>query len=448
MSMRSCRLAAWVNRLFPLAVALLAASASWSGASAYTLTTLRNFCTFRSCTDGQNPGTDLLMDAAGVLYGTTAQGGVYGWGIVYQLSRSPNTGKWAYRVLYNFCSQTGCSDGASPQGHLIVDTAGNLYGTTGNGGSAGRGIAFELIDNGGKKIRTLKVLYNFNSQSGDGYYPASGLTYVGAASGIPYDGVSPLFGTTTDGGAHAGGTAFELTNDGGSWSETIIYNFCSKVAGVCRDGRIPSAGMIVDGSGGLFGTAQLGGQYGHGIIFKLEEAAGSWTETVLHSFCAEANCADGQYPSGKLVMDGAGNLFGTMGSGGTANGGCCGFIYKLVPRGTLSPFSIAHEFCDKLNCLDGANPYGTLIVDSSGNLLGTTNTGGGHNTDGSHLGGGTVFSLSGSSLQTLYAFCARANCLDGKYPVAGLVMDPSGNLFGTTSAGGKFAAGTLFELTP
>jgi len=448
MSLGSCRLAARVNRLFLLAAALVAASASWSGASAYTLTTLRNFCALRSCTDGQYPQGGLITDAAGTLYGATSQGGQFGKGTIYQLSRDPNTGKFVYRLLYSFCPQAGCGDGESPTGPLIIDTAGNLYGTTNVGGSANGGVAFELAVKSGKRIRTLKVLYAFGSQSGDGYQPYAGLTYAGAASGIPYDGVSSLFGATSEGGAQRAGTAFELTNNGGSWSETVIYNFCSKVVGVCRDGRNPSGGLVVDGSGILFGTAQYGGEYGHGIIFKLEEDAGSWTETVLHNFCAEANCTDGQYPSSTLVLDGMGNLFGTLPYGGTANGGCCGFIYKLVPRGTLSPYSIAYEFCDKTDCRDGANPYGALIVDSSGNLLGTTETGGGHNTDGSHLGGGTVFSLSGSSLQTLYAFCARANCLDGKYPVAGLVMDPSGNLFGTTSAGGKFAAGTLFELTP
>ena len=447
MSLGSYRLVAWINRLALTAV-LLAAAASWSGASAYTLTTLRHFCTLRSCTDGQYPQSSLIADAAGALYGTTYQGGEFGYGTIYQLARNPKTGKFVYRVLYSFCSQAGCSDGAYPTGPLIIDTAGNLYGTTNQGGISNKGVAFELAINSAKRIPAFKVLHAFGSQSGDGFAPYGGLTYLGAASGIPYDGASPLFGATADGGANAGGTAFELTNDGGSWSETIIYNFCSKVVGVCRDGRNPSGGLIVDGSGELFGTAQFGGQYGHGIIFKLEQDAGSWTETVLHSFCAEANCTDGQYPSSTLVMDGAGNLFGTSPYGGTANGGCCGFIYKLVPRGTLSPFTIAYEFCDKVNCLDGANPSGTLIVDSSGNLLGTTDTGGGHNIDGSHLGGGTVFSLSGSSLKTLYAFCARVNCLDGKYPVAGLIMDPAGNLFGTTSAGGKYGVGTAFELAP
>ncbi|MBV8799241.1 MAG: hypothetical protein JO208_05485 [Alphaproteobacteria bacterium] len=209
-----------------------------------------------------------------------------------------------------------------------------------------------------------------------------------------------------------------------------LYSFCSQPG--CTDGAFPDAGLVMDGSGNLYGTTQ-GGQ--GGSIFKL---APDGTETVLYTFCSQANCADGATSRGGLIVDGAGNLYGTTLSGGAGQGGT---VFKLAPDGT---YTVLYSFCSQQNCSDGASPYSGLIMDGSGNLYGTT-TGG-----GPHRYAGTVFKIAPDGTETvLYSFCSQVNCTDGGYPQAGLIMDNSGNLYGTTGGGGNSTgAGTVFELTP
>ncbi len=173
---------------------------------------------------------------------------------------------------------------------------------------------------------------------------------------------------------------------------------------------------------------------------------------MLHAFCSLPDCADGGYNLGTseytgrseaLVMDAVGNLFGVTPSGGALKRGCCGVLFKIAagtPPGAPDAYTVLYNFCSLNNCKDGANPNGSLLLDESGSLYGTTQTGGGHNLDVDRLGGGTVFRWSGSKLTTFYAFCGAGSCLDGTYPYAGLITDGEA-LLGTTANGGPNANG-------
>ena len=180
-------------------------------------------------------------------------------------------------------------------------------------------------------------------------------------------------------------------------------------------------GLIIDGSGNLFGNAAQGsGKRGRGVVFELQNNAGSWSEVVLHKFCESPKCSDGAYGWQRLLPDAAGDLLGVTLWGGTGKR-CCGVLFQLTPQGVDSPYNVLASFCEKRNCTDGAQPSSDLVMDTSGNLFGATETGGRYRTDQGHLGGGTVFQWTGSTLETLYSFCKLRDCADGEYPIAGLV---------------------------
>ncbi|HEX4861957.1 MAG TPA: choice-of-anchor tandem repeat GloVer-containing protein [Rhizomicrobium sp.] len=410
-----------------------------STASASSLRTLFDFCNGTGCTDGSQP-SPLLMDQSGNLYGTTQHGGANQGGTVFELMPSGGS-RWKYRVLYTFCTQTNCADGLASQGKLIADTQGDLYGTTsGGGGASSAGTAFELIPNLNRTKWTYRLLHAFCSSGGtsctDGSIPVSGLTYAGAASGTPYDGTSPLYGTTVDGGrANPGsGVVYQLVPSGGSANETVLYRFCPKSG--CADGASPEASVTADGTGNLYGTTAVGGKSGLGTVFELSPMAGNWTETVLHSFCAKTNCPDGDVPQSELVMDAPGTLYGVLSGGKTG----FGVAFKLVPSGKTSQETVLHNFCVKTNCTDGESPVTGLVMDGFGNLFGTTEAGGRNN-------GGTAFELN-ASFHILYNFCARPSCGDGSEPNSTMLVDGTGHLFGTTLGGGAGNGGTVFEISP
>jgi uncharacterized repeat protein (TIGR03803 family) len=439
---------------------LAAAMAPWTtaSASAYTLHTLYSIGSESG--DGNEVISRLLRDASGNLYAAAYNAGAHGGGTIEELSPA-SRGKWKHKLIYGFCAQSNCADGSNPHAGVIIDTAGNLYGTTEFGGSMNLGVAYELIPNARRSKWRLKVLHDFCSMGGanctDGGYPVSGLTYVGAASGAPYDGVSPLYGSTANygSGSGAGGVVYALTPSGKKWTQTVLYNFC--LTG-CASGASPIASLIADASGNLYGTTAGSGQNGiGGTVFELSPSAGrtNWTETTLYSFCALSGCADGYNPYAEVSMDASGNLFGMTPFGGSGQASkCahieasgCGVAFKLVPNGSNSQETVLYDFCAAKDCTDGAEPDAGFIMDGSGNLFSTTRFGGGNDIDILHNGGGTVFALSGTR-QAIYNFCAQPNCADGEYPFAGLIIDGSGNLFGATFNGGSANAGTVFELTP
>jgi uncharacterized repeat protein (TIGR03803 family) len=410
------------------------------------LTVRHSFCE-TACNDGKLPAGGLVMDQAGNLFGTTQVGGARDGGTVFELV--PGAGRrWSYRVLYNFCTGQ-CIDGSMPFNvRLVLDTAGDLFGTTINGGTKGQGTAFKITRGANGKRWTHSVIYNFCSDSTaacfDGAWPVSALTYAGAETGAPYDGISPLYGVTQSGGRHVKGVAYSLSpKPAGRWSERPLYSFCKEPD--CADGSLPT-GLIADAAGNLYGTSSAGGGNdgiadGGGTVFKLSPGSQrQWNESVLYRFCAQTNCADGARPAG-LVRDAAGNLFGTTNLGGTTGANCqvggCGVVYEIAIDGTQS---VLHTFCSRLVCRDGSQPQGALTLDDAGNLFGTTGSGG-------KRGRGTVFRLNGE-LTTLYNFCRKVTCADGNGPSGALLLDSLGDLFGTTLAGGKTNDGTVFELVP
>ncbi len=428
--------------------------------SAAKFKVLHSFCEKR-CRDGSVPIGALVMDSAGNFFGATAKGGNRGDGSVFELIRKANGG-FELDAIFSFCERCQTT-GSEPAGSLVLDAQGNLYGTTTDG------VVFKLSPSGGKNWNET-VLYNFCSQLNceDGWDPEAGLTYAGASMGAPYDGITPLFGTTANGGAARKGVVFSLTPHDGTWSEAVIYSFCSQGKDKCTDGAVPASTLIMDGVGNLYGTTTYGGgndpgkgNQGAGTVFELSPSDGNtWTQTVLYRFCALVKCADGAYPGG-LVMGSTGALLGPTGAGGTASGRApcinakssgCGAIYELVPNGVLSQESVIYSFCVENDCKDGAGPQGALALDSSGNLFGVTVVGGGNDIDQLGRGGGTVFKISGTSLKTLHRFCSQANCADGEYPDGGLILDQSGTLHGVTGGGGTFAngsdGGATFDIRP
>lgn len=403
--------------------------------------------------DGSNPQSALVMDAAGNFFGTAINGGKE-FGTVFELERKEN-GKFKYKTIYRFCESGIC--GQSPSGPLIVDTQGNLYGTAKN-------LVFKLSPRPDQRLWSEQILYRFCSQQNctDGSGPTTGLTYAGAIVGELFDGQSPLYGTTEAGGANGGGIVFELENTGGVWNETVLYDFCSEGGEKCLDGKVPRSGLLFDAEGNLFGTTFQGGgnnvgndTNGAGVVFQLTPGDGGiWTQSVLYRFCSLVRCKDGANPEGELLQDAAGTFFGT-----TLNGfKCapdelfgCGTVYQLRRNGANWEESILYVFCSQNDCKDGQSPEAGLMLDASGELYGTARFGGGNNIDQFGMGGGVVFSLGNSSYQIVHRFCSLADCADGEYPATELIQDASGALYGATTQGGDFggsnSGGTVFRQT-
>jgi uncharacterized repeat protein (TIGR03803 family) len=414
--MRGKRLSIRLIATLAIFTAILFVTGTWAAAQVQE-EVLHNFN--NDGTDGVSPWAGLIFDAAGNLYGTARIGGAYTQGMVFELIPAAG-GTWTEKVLHNFDG----TDGGNPTAGLILDTAGNLYGTTVVGGTYGHGTVFELSPAAGGTW-TEQVLYSFNSNGTDGVLPAAGLIF---------DAAGNLYGTTSAGGSYSGGTVFELTPAaGGTWTEKVLYSF-----GNDADGATPYAGLIFDAAGNLYGTTFYGGgTYALGTVFELTPAAGgTWTEKVLHSFTG--NGTDGANLSAGLIFDAAGNLYGTTTDGGTIGGGTA---FELTPAagGTWTE-SMLHNFG---NGTDASMPRGALIFDAAGNLYGASSGGGAQNA-------GTVFELTpaGGGTWTEQVLHNFGSGTDGANPYAGMIFDAAGNLFGTTKQGGTSNDGTVFEVTP
>ncbi|HWA89008.1 MAG TPA: choice-of-anchor tandem repeat GloVer-containing protein [Rhizomicrobium sp.] len=447
-------------RVLLLSVAAAAAFVPLGCASASTLETLYTFCVRgEPCSDGEFPSGGLLRDGQGDLFGVTQYGG--NAGMVYELVPNAKRTKWKERVLhaFNLTDDSLPRDGGHPTSPLIMDVAGNIYGTVMDGGKVYGGLVFELMPRGGKKWK-LKILHEFckNTQCST---PTSGfaLTYAGASSGALYDGVSPLYGVEEMNGAHGRGLVFQIApGTAKRWDFKTLYSFCP-LGGDCDDGAFPHSGLLIDAAGALYGMA-AGGHDNPGVIFKLtpNKKKTRWQEAVLHSF--SFGFGDGNSPYGGLVMDRNGNLFGVTAAGGIStacpydNG--CGTIFELTPAGTTWQETVLHSFCQLENCTDGLEEQGEfleyaqgqLVLDGSGNIFGTTLIGP-WGEGGNGLGYGVFYELSGSSFNVLYTFCHDGGtCSDGSAPRS-IFRDDAGNFFGTTGSGGNATgAGTVFELTP
>ena len=323
-------------------------------------------------------------------------------------------------TLHSFDS----TDAANPFAGLVQATDGNFYGTTYSGGAANNGAVFKVTPSG-----VFTTLYSFCSQKNctDGALPVGGL--------IQYSDGN-LYGTTGYGGANNRGTVFKISPQS-PYTMTVLYNFCNLEA--CADGSQPYAGLILGTDGNFYGTTLFGGKNSFGAIFSITP---SGALTTLYSFCAKSGCLDGASPSGNLIQAADGKFYGTTQSGGAnKNNACdvhgCGTVFAFAGGGLTT----LYNFCAQNGCTDGLTPNAGVIQASNGYLYGTTNFGGANNNNG------TVFKITTSgALTTLYSFCSKSGCPDGQGPTAGLVQATDGNLYGTTDAGGRKGAGTIYKM--
>jgi uncharacterized repeat protein (TIGR03803 family) len=347
---------------------------------------------------GEHPSSSLVRDPKGNLYGI-ALGGAFGRGIIFKLSSAGHE-----RVFYNFKGSDG--DGDVPDSMSFRDSAGNLFGTTFQGGAYSYGTVFKLDTQGSETI-----VYSFCPKT-----PCTKGAYPG---GVIPGRNGTLYGITYAGGnfscAITGcGTVFKIGPNG---FQTLLHAFGG------LDGQNPNPGLVLDGSGSVYGTTAFGGAYGRGTVFKVT-AAGQ--ESVEYSFDGGTN---GAYPNGGLVRDAKGNLYGTAYQGGAYN---YGTIFIITALGQIT---VLYSFPSGVS---GANPYADLNLDQQGNIFGITYTGGSHNF-------GIIFKLDSSGNETVLHNFGQEG--DGVHP-SGLVIDASGNLYGTTYQGGKYNYGSVFEVLP
>jgi uncharacterized repeat protein (TIGR03803 family) len=373
---------------------------------------------FQGGNDATNPSTGLIADSAGNLFGTTTDGGTGpcsgGCGTVFELQPSQG-GHWTETVIYSF---QGGADGVAPFAGLVFDQVGNLYGTTLTGGASHDGTVFKLTPSGGTWTET--TLHTFTDK--DGAYPVASLIF---------DQAGNLYGTTVFGGRSHGGTVFQLTLSGGVWTETVLHSFTGR-----KDGIDPEAALILDQNGALYGTT-MGGN-----IFKLTRPAPGhtkWTFRSLYTFNGGPN--RGPLSAGTLLAGNNGVLYGTQKFGGSpANAGA---VFQLTPakHGAWTETTI-YRFGGGS---DGLYPFAGVIADAAGNLYGTTAGDGQTNF-------GAVYQLTPPAQQgsdwtktTLYAFTGGQ---DGSGPGAPLIFGKGGVLYGTTAGGGSSGNGTVFEIVP
>jgi uncharacterized repeat protein (TIGR03803 family) len=370
---------------------------------------------------GSHPWGTPVFDSAGNLYGTLQQGGAKcadfrrGCGSVFQLAPQSD-GAWKPQIIHYFL---GGTDGYLVYAGVIVDAAGNLYGTTGAGGADNYGVAYELSPGASGWTETL--LHSFASGTGDGEYP----------NPLVFDQSGNLYGTSYRGlNPCADGTVFELSPNGRSgWIENQLGCFPGTGGGAAY----LSAPVIFDPSGNIYSTSYLGGPNGSGTVFELSPSGGSWKETILYTFASNQQV----YPWPPLVRDEQGNLYGVIYGG----------VFELSPSGGGWSYSTIYK--------SGTDPHAILptwlIIDAAGNLYGTALGGASSNCHGG--GCGAVFKLTqgknGWQLTDLYDFPGGVG---GEAPYGGLVMDQAGNLYGTTYFGGRkgcgHGCGVVFEITP
>jgi uncharacterized repeat protein (TIGR03803 family) len=412
-----------VRRIAGKLVALTAVALT-CGLAANALGNEKVLYAFKGKADGSGPDSSLISDNAGNLYGTTYAGGTYGFGTVFKLSHV--SGHWKETVLYSF---SGGSDGKNPMAGVVMDSAGNLYGTTVSGGLSNClcGVVFKLDPSG---VET--VIFGFDQNGGD--RPTADLLL---------DSQGNLFGTAQVGGAFDQGVVFEMIPQShGTWTENVVYSFTRNSG----DGTNPMAGLVQDKAGNLYGTTNNSNDgFGHGTVFELKRNGNTWTESVLYQFTGGS---DGGAPeAGVTIHDG--KLYGTTPNGGIG----AGVAFQLQPVSGGWKESVIYTFSGRGR--NAVSPFSGLIFDKSGNAFGTTAQGGWRYCDA--LGCGTVYKLTPQSSGTwqesvLYRFDGPG-VGDGEYPTGSrLLQDAKGHLYGPTVSGGRKSCGTgcgvVFEVSP
>jgi uncharacterized repeat protein (TIGR03803 family) len=426
---------------------LLVSANSWGVA--------RTLYSFKGGNDAGLPHGGLTMDSAGNLYGTTQFGGgsancgsngdITGCGAVFELVKNAN-GSYQEKVLYAF---QGGNDGADPYAEVTLDSAGNLYGTTLQGGGSSNcpaacGIVFKLTK-GSNGAWGETILHAFQGAPTDGWGPEGKLIL---------DSQGNLYGTTFYGGVGpcylgAGcGIIFELSpTASGPWTETLLYAFTGTT-----DGGTPEGSLVMDEDGNFFGTTSGASA---GTVFELSPSAAGWTLATLFTFDGSRNSATGSYPEGGVVRDGAGNLYGTTSCGGlklipTGWSPCrygFGTVFALYPpnNGGAWQEQVLMKFAGTKNA---SYPMSGLIIGLDGTLWGTTYYGGASQG----VGGGTTFGIvpndDGTWSERIVARFPGLVVGGGDTAYAGVVQDSVGHLYGTTWGGGKYSSGTVYEVTP
>ena len=412
----------WVRRSAAVFVASLIAAAA--GASSAVAQTESLLYSFTGGSDGGNPSSGLTFDSSGNLYGTALSGGASGAGTVFKLP----AGGTSVTVLYALPGTNGALPSSAPVFDSCSGKCGNILGTAeyNTAVGTGDGMVYQLTPTGTGSY-TATILHSFLGTSTDGANPIGGVTIVP-------DGSGNFYGATYSGGASNDGTLYKLTPNGsGSYTYSpAIYSF----SGGTTNGAHPAAGPTLNAAGSnLYGTTALGdGTLNTGSMFQYVLSTGVATfsgfNTVTNS---------GTQPVSSVILDSSGNIYGTTEVGGASS---YGVVYKFTPNGLGGyTYSTLHTFTG--GTTDGAYPISGLIFDSSGNLYGTTFQGG-------MSGYGTAFELSpsGSSYSETILHSFAGGLTDGAYPRAGLIFDSSGNLYGTTDQGGASGDGTIFEIMP
>ena len=360
---------------------------------------------------GSSPSAGVTLDRAGNLYGTTEQGGP---STVFKLSHAGSG--WILNTLYTFNHP---NDPTDVYAGVVFGPDGLLYGTSYEGGQFNLGAVFSLQPpaTACKSVScpwTLTILHNFDGS--DGTHP-----YLGS---LVFDSAGNLYGTTYAGGAHVRGTVFKLTRSSNGWAESVLYSFTGG-----SDGGSPYNGVAFDSAGNLYGTTSVGGNSGYGTVYKLSPSGSGWTETTLYSFTGGD---DGATPIGSVAVDAQGNLYGTASSGGS---GEVGTAWELSPSSGGWAFTLLHSFSGR----SYPGPLATPTLDAAGNVYGT------NESDGE--GFGSAFKLTptgGGWTYTSYDFDQS----DGQYPACSVALDANGNLYGTAPLGGIGDNGVVWEITP
>jgi uncharacterized repeat protein (TIGR03803 family) len=398
---------------------ILAAVIIFVGA-AWATTTPKVIYSFGGGVDGEYTDTELVVDNAGNLYGTSVQGGTFGGGTVFELT--PSGGGWTHTVLYNF---TGGADGGEPYKGVTLDAQGNLYGTavTGGGGSCegGCGVVYKLANTGG--VWRQSVIHSFTGGS-DGSGPGAPLVL---------DKHGNLYGTTPTGGADGAGVVYEINRgSNGKWMLRVIHTFTGGVDGLGGS----ASRMLLDAEGNLYGVNTVGGANGFGNVFELTPNGTAWHLTTLYSF---KDAPDGASPYGGVIFGKDGSLYGTTYYAGAND---LGTVYKLTRQSGTWTESVIYSF---KGGNDGDSPISTLVADAKGNLYGTTSDGGSAN-----CGCGTIFKIAqgtgGAFTETVvYRFPGTPKA---GFAYNGIVSDGKGNFYGATVHGGTGNDGAIYQFVP
>ncbi|HLZ41804.1 MAG TPA: choice-of-anchor tandem repeat GloVer-containing protein [Candidatus Sulfotelmatobacter sp.] len=403
-------------RHFGSKLLLISAAVALTTVVAWAASTTTLLYSFSGGVDGEYLDTELARDSAGNLYGSSVQGGLYGSGTVFQV-----TAAGAHTVLYNF---TGSADGGEPYKGVTLDANGNLYGTAVTGGSGscegGCGVVFELTNSGG--VWTQTVIHSFNGSDGSG--PGSPVTI---------DGHGNVYGTTPTGGAFGMGVVYRLSSNGtGGWNFHVIHAFTGGA-----DGGGGSAGrLVIDAAGNLLGTCTVGGVNGFGTVYEISLVQGKWQLKTLYAFKDQP---DGALPYGSVVFDKAGNLYGTTYYAGAND---LGTVYKLTHSNGAWIETVLYSF---KGGTDGASPISSLVADGAGNFYGTTSEGGAASCDC-----GVIFKMTRGatgkwSESVVYRFPGAP---ETGFAYNGMIRDSAGNFYGATTHGGPANDGTVYEFTP